>query len=59
MVLNAKGKYDSFATSATFPLAITPADLMVFVNMLGQLDENAIIRQFRLWIRAKLAAAQP
>jgi Uma2 family endonuclease len=59
LVLNAKGKYDPAATSPTFPLPITPADLMVFVNMLGQKDENAIIREFRLWIRAKLAAAKP
>lgn len=59
MVLNAKGKYESAATSPTFPLPITPADLMVFVNMLGQMDENAIIRQFRAWIRARLAATQP
>ena len=59
LILNALGKYDSVAVSPTFPLPIAPADLMPFLAMRDQMDENAVIRQFRAWIRAKLAAAQP
>ena len=59
LVLNAAGEYDSVATSPTFSLAITPADLMTFVAMCAHLDENAVIREFRLWIRSKLTPTQP
>jgi Uma2 family endonuclease len=59
LVLNAGGKYDSVTTSPTFPLAITPADSMTFLDMRSQMDDNAVIRQVRAWIRAKLAATQP
>ena len=59
LVLNALGKYDSVAVSPTFPLPITPADLMPFIALRDQMDEHAVIRQFRAWIRAKLAANQP
>jgi Uma2 family endonuclease len=54
--LNADGKYDSVPTSPTFPLAITPADLLPFIAMREQMDDNAVIRQFRAWIRAKLTS---
>jgi Uma2 family endonuclease len=59
LVLNALGKYDSVAVSPTFPVPIAPADLMPFIALRDQMDENAVIRQFRAWIRAKLAANQP
>jgi Uma2 family endonuclease len=59
LVLNAAGKYDSAPISPTFSLPITPADLLPFMDMRNQMDENAVIREFRLWIRAKLAAPQP
>ena len=59
LVLNADGEYDAVTASPTFPLPISPADLMPFIAMRGQMDDNAVIRQFRTWIRAKLAAAQP
>jgi Uma2 family endonuclease len=59
LVLDPAGKYDTAATSPTFPLAIAPADLMPFIAMCSQMDENAVFRQFRTWIRGKLAAVQP
>lgn len=59
LVLNPLGKYDSAAVSPAFTLPITPADLMPFIAMRDQMDENAVIRQFREWIRNKLAAKQP
>jgi Uma2 family endonuclease len=59
LTLNANGKYDVVAVSPTFPLLISPADLMPFIAMRGQMDDNAIMRQFRAWIRARVTAAQP
>ena len=59
LVLSAAGKYDSVATSSTFPLPIRPADLMPFIAMREQMDENAVIRQFRALIQAKLAVSHP
>ena len=59
LVLNSLGKYDPAAVSPAFPMPITPADLLPFIAMRDHMDENAVIRQFRAWIRAKLAANQP
>jgi Uma2 family endonuclease len=59
LTLNADGKYDEAAVSPTFPLPISAADLMPFITSRGQMDDNAVIRQFREWIRNKLAAQQP
>ncbi len=55
-VLNAEGKYDPAAVSPTFPVPISPADLQPFIAMRGQMDDNAVIRQFRAWIRTKVAS---
>jgi Uma2 family endonuclease len=49
--LNSVGEYDPAAASPTFPIAVTPADLMQFIQLRGKLDDNAIIKQFRQWIR--------
>ncbi len=59
LVLNPNGKYDEVTASPTFPVAITAADLLPFIAMRTQMDENAVIRKFREWIRNKLAAKQP
>jgi Uma2 family endonuclease len=59
LVLNSLGKYDPVAVSPAFPVPIMPADLLPFIAMRNQMDENAVIRQFRAWIRAQLAANQP
>jgi Uma2 family endonuclease len=58
-VLNSVGKYDPVAVSPVFPMSIAPADLLPFVALRDQLDENAVLRQFREWIRNKVAASQP
>ncbi len=52
LALDGNGKYDTVAISPTFPLPICPADLMPFIAMRGQMDDNAVICQFRAWIRA-------
>lgn len=53
LVLNAQGKYAASPTSLSFPM-ITPDDLMRFLALRGQTDENDIIRQFRAWVRQNL-----
>ena len=58
-VLNAAGEYGSAAASTMFPLPIAPADLMPFTQMRGQLDDNAIIKQFRAWLRGKISVGRP
>jgi Uma2 family endonuclease len=49
-VLNADGKYELVTHSRSFP-RVTAADLMRFLTMLGREEENAIVRQFRAWVR--------
>jgi Uma2 family endonuclease len=56
LILNDAGKYEPTATSPTFPLPLAPADLLPFIEKRKQTDENAVIREFRLWIRTKLTA---
>ena len=58
LTLNPNGEYVPAAVAKAFSLPITPADLMPFVQMRGKVELNEIIRQFRAWIRDKLAAAQ-
>ena len=53
--LNTDGDYVPAAKSTCFPIDITPADLMPFIARRGQVGDNDIIRDFRLWIRARLA----
>jgi Uma2 family endonuclease len=54
-VLDAAGTYTSAAVSLSFPL-VAPADLLDFVQRARLAsDENAIIRDFRAWIRQRLA----
>jgi Uma2 family endonuclease len=48
--LGPDGRYSLSAYSLSFP-GLTPDHLLPFLNMLGQSDENTIIRQFRAWIR--------
>lgn len=48
--------YVAIEQSPTFPITITPADIIRFVGMRDKLDDNEIIRQFRAWIRARIAA---
>lgn len=49
-VLQPRRRYISSPTSLSFP-QVTPADLMRFLQMRATLDENAVVQQFRLWVR--------
>lgn len=49
-VLDADGEYEKTSTSVCFPF-VTPADLLKYLALRSQLDHNAIVRQFRDWIR--------
>jgi Uma2 family endonuclease len=44
------GGYAVGAASRAFP-GLTVADLAPFLKLAGQMDENAIVRQFRAWVR--------
>jgi Uma2 family endonuclease len=52
-VLHPDGTYETAATSRSFPLAC-PADLLGFLQQARQAgDENAVMRQFRQWVRQR------
>ncbi|HXG12102.1 MAG TPA: Uma2 family endonuclease [Gemmataceae bacterium] len=53
-VLGKDGKYAQATHSLAFPL-VTPAELLNFLGLRGQMDHNAIVREFRNWIRQRLA----
>lgn len=58
-VLGGDGRYASAAASRSFPL-VGPADLLPFVQQARQAgDQNAILRQFRQWVRQRQQAANP
>lgn len=57
-LLGSDGRYVTSPTSRAFP-GLAPADLMQFIALRGQLDSNAIIRQFRTWVRQKFPTAGP
>lgn len=52
--LDANGRYACATSSQVFP-GLKPDDLVQFLVLQGQMDENAIVRQFRTWIRQHLA----
>jgi Uma2 family endonuclease len=54
--LQPNGRYAEQAHSPMFPL-FTPADLMAHVALRSQHDENEVVRQFRLFVRQRLATA--
>jgi Uma2 family endonuclease len=53
-VLGAAGDYAESPHSAAFPV-VAPADLVAFLALRATLDENAVVRQFRDWVRQRLA----
>jgi Uma2 family endonuclease len=60
-VLGPDGKYAPSPRSKSFP-PVAPADLTRFLAMRAQLDENAVVQQFRVWFRQQAAggaATQP
>jgi Uma2 family endonuclease len=54
-ILGADSKYAVATHSLAFP-QLTPADLLAFLNLRGQMDENAIVRQFRAWVRQRFGS---
>jgi Uma2 family endonuclease len=56
-VLDADGQYRESTHSLAFP-QFTPAGLLAFLNLRGQMDENAIIRQFRAWVQQRFGSGQ-
>jgi Uma2 family endonuclease len=51
-----KKSYAAKPVSLAFPF-VTPADLLTHLSLLGQVDNTAIVRQFRAWVRDKIAAS--
>jgi Uma2 family endonuclease len=54
-VLQTDGKYAPATVSRTFP-TVGAADITRFLALLGQQEENGILRQFRTWVRQRHAA---
>ena len=59
-LLQANRTYASNSTSLAFPF-VTPADFVAHLALLANSEENAVVRQFRDWVRQKIAggAARP
>jgi Uma2 family endonuclease len=55
-LLDPGGQYAPSSHSRSFPL-LASADLAPFLGLRGQMDENALMRQFRAWIRRHPGAA--
>lgn len=56
LALGPKGQYQPAAFSRSFPM-VTPADLLRYVRQgCEAADRNAVVREFRVWIRERLAA---
>jgi Uma2 family endonuclease len=51
-VLGTTGQYSVVSQSRAFP-QLTAADLISFLNLRGQMDENSLVRQFRAWVRQR------
>jgi Uma2 family endonuclease len=56
LALQPNGRYAEQTHSRTFPL-FTPVDLMAHVSLRTQHDENEVVRQFRKFVRQRLAVA--
>lgn len=57
-VLGPHGKYAPSSHSLAFP-QVTPADLMRFLALRPQLDDNSIVRQFRAWVQQHVVPPTP
>jgi len=53
-VLQPNGQYAEQTHSLAFPL-FTPTDLTTYLALRTQYDENEVVRQFRLFVRQRLA----
>src|SRR5207249_12201928 len=58
-VLDQQGQYQPAAHSLSFP-QVTPADLLVFLQQ-GRTagDQNAVVQQFRAWVRQRHGLPTP
>jgi Uma2 family endonuclease len=56
-VLEAEGTYRTQAHSLNFP-SLAAADLTRFLSLRGQMDENALVRQFRTWVRRQFGVGK-
>jgi Uma2 family endonuclease len=56
-LLGPDGEYREIASSPTFP-GIKPRDLVRFMNMRFRTEENSVIRQFRTWVRERIATSE-
>jgi Uma2 family endonuclease len=54
-VLAAGGQYSESSRSLLFT-QLAPADLLVFLSLRGQFDENTVVRQFRAWVRQRFGS---
>jgi Uma2 family endonuclease len=52
-ILAADGRYAE-GDSLSFP-GLKPGDLLPFLQLQTQTDDNAVVRQFRLWVRQRIA----
>jgi hypothetical protein len=57
-VLNAQGRYDVRTHSTIFP-QVASANLLRFLMQRGQTEVNALLRQFRAWVRQTHGPAAP
>ncbi len=57
-ILQANGCYVESPTSRSFPF-LTPTDLTTHLVLAATTEENAVVRQFRDWVRQKIASATP
>jgi Uma2 family endonuclease len=53
LILGPKGKYAA-GTSLSFP-GVQPGDLLPFLALQTEMDDNAIVRRFRKWVRRRIA----
>jgi Uma2 family endonuclease len=57
-VLQSDGKYTVAERSSNFP-SLRSADLLPFLQKRGKVEEKALLREFRAWVRQQLDAQKP
>ena len=57
-LLGNDSKYVVSSTSRAFP-GLAPADLMRFLVLRGQMDENALVGRFRAWVQQQFPRQSP
>jgi Uma2 family endonuclease len=54
-LLGADGRYAAASPSRVFP-GLKPEDVLHFLTLRGQADDNAVVRQFRAWVQSRIGA---